>query len=295
MLLLSLACLVATACRFVLTCVCILIQDLGHKNPHLQSCYWCERGLWLVPGKSGGRIGRAHGMCWGWSTEKGEKLETKIAAVLGEWSVLCLNWTALCTGDHIHFHAISNGSSFLISIAMIKLCLAVTNKETLWFLLEGIVKLWKPNILLHGDWGDSAGLWLGVDDANLPLAWFIVYAEVHKGDNYNQYTLVIRNEALFVLLVISVHLLHLLGFWKTNSLCLVECPPKTHAALRIAPLILVYLIAFQTLQTVWVGFFFLSEPRFPFAHASWKQWITAGICRRRENNCWCTDSACCRS
>lgn len=59
--------------------------------------------------------GEKHGMCWGWSAEKGEKLETKIAAVLGEWSVSTARIEQRCAQE---IASISNGSSFLTSLAM---------------------------------------------------------------------------------------------------------------------------------------------------------------------------------
>lgn len=104
---------------------------------------------------------------------------------------------------------------------------------------------------------------------------------------------------LFTLLAFSVHLVHLLGFSKINPLWLVESSPKIYSALRIAMLFACVLTFHAWILQIKVAtsifFFFLSEPRLPFAHASWKQWITAGICRRRKDNCWCADSACCRS
>lgn len=85
-----------------------------------------------MPGKSGGRLGRVQersmACAWVWSTEKGEKLETKIAAVLGKWSVSSARFEQHCAQE---MASISNGSSFLTSIAMKNTVSGCTNKEIL--------------------------------------------------------------------------------------------------------------------------------------------------------------------
>lgn len=52
-------------------------------------------GWWQPREGAGGK----HVMCWGWSTEKGEKLETKIPAALGERFVSSASTEQHCTQE----------------------------------------------------------------------------------------------------------------------------------------------------------------------------------------------------
>lgn len=123
-------------------------------------------------------------MCWGWSTEKGEKLEMEIAAVLGE--CLC---HLLELSSPVHSRSICNGSSFLTSIAMKYYGWLFQTRRCCDFYQKGLLNsgsqtycsMETAEIVLLQD--------LSEDGTSLPLAQFIVCAEVHQGGNYNQCTL----------------------------------------------------------------------------------------------------------
>lgn len=127
--------------------MCTLIQDLGHKKIPLQSWYWCERGLCLVPGKSGGRREAWHVL--GLEHREGRETGDGNSSSLGRVSV---SEQPCAQQIHLQWQQLSDIHCYEI------LWLAVPNKEMLWFLLEGIVKLRKPNVLFHGDCRDSAAL-----------------------------------------------------------------------------------------------------------------------------------------
>lgn len=58
----------------------------------------CAAESWCQPGEG---AGGKRGTCWGWSIEKGEKLEIKIPAALGERFVSSASSEQHYTGDSI--------------------------------------------------------------------------------------------------------------------------------------------------------------------------------------------------